>query len=103
MEISRFSPNSPEWAGCLARFCLCNGVLEPSQERLAMNESHHLAKSEAIAAASDHMRSQVLPLLETAHESSTVLMVLMIDAACRIGRVSIFAQTAHPSRQRLGG
>jgi hypothetical protein len=23
--------------------------------------------------------------------------------ACRIGRVSIFAQTAHPSRQRLGG
>src|SRR5438128_564955 len=30
-EISRFSPNSPEWAGCLARFCLCNGVLEPSQ------------------------------------------------------------------------
>jgi len=66
-----------------------------------MNESHHLAKSEAIAAASDHLRSQVLPLLETAHESSTVLMVLRIDAACRIGRVSIFAQTAHPSRQRL--
>ena len=61
-----------------------------------MNESHHLAKSEAIAAASDHMRSQVLPLLETAHESSTVLMVLRIDAACRIGRVSIFAQTAYP-------
>src|ERR1700740_2325687 len=23
--------NSPEWAGCLARICLCNGVLEPSQ------------------------------------------------------------------------
>jgi hypothetical protein len=78
-----------------------------------MNESHHLAKSEAIAAASDHLRSQVLPLLEAAHESSTVLMVLRIDAAClmvlridaacRIGRVSIFAQTTHPSRQRLGG
>ena len=28
---------------------------------------------------------------------------LRIDAPCRIGRVSIFAQTAHPSRQRLGG
>ena len=28
-----------------------------------------------------------------------VVIVLRIDAACRIGRVSIFAQTAHPSRQ----
>jgi hypothetical protein len=36
------------------------------EEHLAKNESHHLAKSEAIAAASDHLRSQVLPLLETA-------------------------------------
>ena len=34
--------------------------------RLAKNESHHLAKSEAMASASDHLRSQVLPLLETA-------------------------------------
>jgi hypothetical protein len=30
-EISRFSPNSPRMGGvCLARFCLCNGVLEPA-------------------------------------------------------------------------
>jgi hypothetical protein len=36
------------------------------EQRLAKNESHHLAKSEAMAAASDHLRSQVLPLLETA-------------------------------------
>ena len=34
--------------------------------RLAKNEFHHLAKSEAMASASDHLRSQVLPLLETA-------------------------------------
>ena len=36
------------------------------EQRLAKNESHHLAKSEAMASASDHLRSQVLPLLETA-------------------------------------
>ena len=30
------------------------------EEHLAKNESHHLAKSEAMAAASDHLRSQVL-------------------------------------------
>ena len=34
--------------------------------RLAKDESRHLAKSEAMASASDHLRSQVLPLLETA-------------------------------------
>jgi putative transposase len=37
------------------------------------------------------------------HTHDGVVIVLRIDAACRIGRVSIFAQTAHPSRQRLGG
>ena len=36
------------------------------EQRLAKNEFHHLAKSEAMAAASDHLQSQVLPLLETA-------------------------------------
>ena len=34
--------------------------------RLAKSESHYLAKSEAMASASGHLRSQVLPLLETA-------------------------------------
>ena len=36
------------------------------EQRLAKNEFHHLARSEAMAAASDHLQSQVLPLLETA-------------------------------------
>ena len=74
----------------------------PCRPPSSASNRHHLANSEAIAAASDHLRSQVFPLLEIAHRSSTVLMVLRIDAACRIGRVSIFAQTAHPSRQKLG-
>ena len=34
--------------------------------RLAKDKSRHFAKSEAMASASDHLRSQALPLLETA-------------------------------------
>ena len=30
-EISRFSASSPNWRAGLARFCLCNSVLEPSR------------------------------------------------------------------------